>query len=131
MTHEQAINPQNTALLWTHNIDSDRIYPLKEAIEIYITECKDNDESPLDVVQIHAFKKKEMSVDWFVEDAIENLMMRLDEEYGNYDDPTEITQKMKDAASVFVKAVVADYDIWQHEPIGSVEIKVSDYWSES
>lgn len=125
-----AIHPSNTELLWTHNTDSDHIYQLKEAVAIYVEECQDNDEQPLDVVQMHAFKKKEMSADWFAEDAIDNLIMRLDEEYGNYGDPTEITQKMKDAASVFVKAVIADYDIYQHEPIGSIAVKVSDYWSE-
>lgn len=125
-----AIHPSNTDLLWTHNVDSERVYPIAQAIEIYAEECLDNDEQPLDAVKMHAYEPKKIGAEWYAEHTLECLIENLDEEYGHLEDATEITQPMKDAALAFVRAVTAEYKVWQHEPIGSVAVKVSDYWSE-
>lgn len=131
MSEENSINPSDTALLWTHDIDSDHVYKIDEAVGMYIYECEYNGEKPAEVITMHAFKHKEMNADWFADGALEDLIMRLDEEHGHPEDATEPTQQMKDAALAFVRAVTAEYTVWQVESIGRIEIKISDYWSAS
>jgi hypothetical protein len=57
--------------------------------------------------------------------AIELALENLDEEYGDPDGSyTGPTDSMKEAASKFGKAIVADYKPWMCEPTGE-EVKVT------
>lgn len=126
------ISPNDSALRWHYSNECETVYcSVKEAVEMYIEECSDNDESPSEVIEIHAFKHKNIYVTWLALDAIDNLIMRLDEEYGHPEESTEATQDMKDAALAFVETVSAKYHVWQVEAIGSIQIKIIDYWSAS
>jgi hypothetical protein len=53
------------------------------------------------------------------ENALENLLINLDEEYGDPDDHwTEPTENMKKAALTFAKEVLKEYVPWACEPTG-------------
>jgi hypothetical protein len=52
---------------------------------------------------------------------IEKLFESLDDELADPDgDPTEPTEAVNAAALALARAVIADYDVWAHEPTGGV-----------
>lgn len=60
-----------------------------------------------------------------VDTVLDALIERLDEEHGNPDgDPCDVTEKMKEAALTFVKAVVAEYTVWGCEVVSEEEVDV-------
>ena len=57
----------------------------------------------------------------------EHVIEDLDGEYGGGDDPTDITQAMIEAASVFLEVVRREYRVWQCEPVHEVLVDVSEW----
>ena len=125
--HSKEIDPSDTSLLWSHDKHAERVHPLDGALDNYFYECEDNEVEPSEVVTMYAFKKKDVDKNWLANCALDELIERFDGEYGDPEDETKVTQKMKDAALAFVSAVVAECDAWQVEDVGSVELKVSDW----
>lgn len=130
MTQEingKAIDPSDASLLWSHDKHAERVHPLNTAWDIYFQDCEDNDVEPSEVVTMYAFKQKTVNEQWLANCALDALIERFDDEYGDPEEYTQATQVMKDAALAFVHAVVAECDAWQVEDVGSVELKVSDW----
>ena len=51
------ISPNDSALRWHYSNECETVYcSVKEAVEMYIEECSDNDESPSEVIEIHAIQ---------------------------------------------------------------------------
>lgn len=72
------------------------------------------------------FTPKASDADW----ALEYLLENWDEEYGNPDVATTVTDGMKKAAQQFVDAIRAEYHVWCCEPILAVTVPVRE-WVES
>ena len=76
-------------------------------------------------IKILVFKRRDIGGEAraksIAESAIEDALERLDEEYADPDgDYTEATEKVKEAALAFGRAVVANYVAWTCEPTGEV-----------
>lgn len=125
--NSKAIDLNDTSLLWSYDKHAERVSPLNTAWDIYFQDCEDNDVEPSEVVTMYAFKQKPVNEQWLANCALDALIERFDDEYGDPEDETTITQAMKDAALAFARAVVADCDAWQVEDAGSVELKVSEW----
>lgn len=121
------IDPSDDSLLWSYDKHAERVYPLHTALDNYFNDCEDNEVEPSEVVTMYAFKKKAVNEEWLVGFVLGELIERFDDEYGDPEEETKVTQTMKDAALAFVRAVVAECDARQVEDVGSVELKVSDW----
>lgn len=81
--------------------------------------------APLEgTLEIAGFIHEEISIGHHADSALENLLEWLDEEYGNPDDYTRPSEKMKAAAQTFVKAVAEDYHVWACREVWSETIDV-------
>ncbi len=61
------------------------------------------------------------------DDILENLLERLDEDYGPPEDSTDKTDAMKEAAKVFVQAVLDEYLVWRCEVVERKTIDVPEW----
>src|ERR1700690_4114385 len=57
---------------------------------------------------------------------LEDLIEWLDEEYGG-EDPSDITEAMKEAEKAFVAVILKEYVPWQMEPVVKEEINVTEW----
>jgi hypothetical protein len=121
------INPSDDTLLWSHYQHAERVYPLHTALDNYVYDCEWDDVEPLEVITMYVFKQKVVNEQWLARFTLDVLIERFEEEYGDIENETEVTQPMKDAALAFVRAVVAECDARQVEDAGSAELKVSDW----
>jgi hypothetical protein len=125
--HSKEIDPSDDSLLWSHNKHAERVHPLHTALDNYFYDCEWDDVKPLEVITMYAFKQKAVNEKQIADFVLCELIERFDDEYGDPEDETKVTQKMKDAALDFVRAVVAECDARQVEDAGSIELKVSDW----
>lgn len=59
------------------------------------------------------------------ESALEDLLERLDEDYGDPDgDPTDPTEKMQQAEAAFIRVVLDEYVPWSCEKVCEEEVDV-------
>lgn len=73
-------------------------------------------------IRVLVYRKATMGEpEMFADCVIEDLLDRMDEEYGNPDgDLAVATPTMREAATTFVKTVMAEYTPWECEPTGEV-----------
>ncbi len=121
------INPSDDTLLWSHYQHAERVYPLHTALDNYVYDCEWDDVEPLEVITMYVFKQKVVNEQWLARFTLDVLIERFEEEYGDIENETEVTQPMKDAALAFVRAVVAECHVNQVEYVGSVELKVNEW----
>ena len=80
-----------------------------------------------ETIEIHEFRRR-IVVCQDGSRQLEDLLEKLDEEYGNMEGYIAPTPAMKAAAESFVEAVVAEYHVWQCEPTGRTEtVNVLDW----
>lgn len=125
--HGKEIDPSDASLLWSHDKNAEHVHPLDGALDNYFYDCEWDGVEPSEVVTMYAFKQKAVKEEWLADFALYELIERFDDEYGDLEDETKVTQTMKDAALAFVRAVVAECDVNQVEDVGSVELKVSEW----
>lgn len=58
---------------------------------------------------------------------VEDVLERLDEEFGNWEEGTEPTEAMLEAARTFHKAIIAEYSVWTCEVVETVEVDVAEW----
>lgn len=77
-----------------------------------------------ETVEVKGYVRREPSISEYEGAMLENLIERLDEEYGDPDayHATPASENMKAAELVFIKAVLAEYESWQCEPVITKEI---------
>ena len=121
------ISTSDDTLLWSHDKHAERVYPLNTALDNYLYDCEWDGVEPSEVVTMYAFKQKAVKEAWLADFVLDELIERFDEEYGDPEDETKVTQKIKDVALDFVRAVVAECDARQVVDAGSIELKVSDW----
>lgn len=125
--HSKEIDPNDDSLLWSRDKHAERVYPLHTALDNYVYDCEWDDVEPLEAITMYAFKQKAVNENWLADFVLDELIERFDDEYGDTEEETKVTQAMKDAALAFVRAVVAECDARQVEDAGSIELKVSDW----
>ena len=124
LAQDKAIDPSDASLLWTYTKHAERVHPLHTALDNYFYDCEWDGVEPSEVVTMYAFKCKDVNEKWLADFALEAIIERFDDEYGDLEDETKVTQTMKDAALAFVRAVVAECDARQVEDVGSVELEL-------
>ena len=110
--------------------DRERLYAttVDEAIETYL---KDNDllDSPSEwpeTVTIARFRPMKAMLD--AGDVLERILEELDEDYGDWEsEPDKPTDKMKEAAQVFVDAILAEYRVFNLESDTRAEYSLSEW----
>lgn len=96
----------------------------EDAVDDYLDHCWPNWPR---VVEVQAYRRMEVVAPAW--GPLEDLLERLDEDYGDRDGATQPTEGMKRAEKVFIDAVLSEYVPWQCEPIdGRVEVvDVADF----
>ena len=85
------------------------------------------EDSPQEVT-VYGYKRMEPpSEEKLGAEMLEWVLEYLDCELGNPDEMTETTERMKEAARVFAREVLADYRVWACEIVETKRVKVSDY----
>lgn len=101
---------------------------IKDAVELYVEDCLDRDEPPLDTVMIQAYNKAKIT-DLFLDRFLDDIVESLNDEYsyeGDYDylGCSEVT----DAWNNFKEAVRNNFNVTILERVGKpFEVKVVDY----
>lgn len=81
-----------------------------EAIEYYLDDIEEGKEP--DTVKVYGFARQEIADNENGIGVLEDFLAFLDENYGDPDgDCTEMTDKMKKAAKVFVDTVISEYEV--------------------
>lgn len=65
-----------------------------------------------ETLTLAGFARMEPDAERWPESVLEDFLNCLDENYGNPDDYTDPTEGMKEAAKVFVEAVLKEYTAW-------------------
>lgn len=96
-----------------------------EAIEAHLDNVVDFRPLPEEIT-IYGWKKVALEPrrDCLVDLAIEPVLERLDEDYGDPEEATEPTEAMLAATRAFIDAVLADYKVWRCEPCGQQTVAV-------
>lgn len=71
-------------------------------------------------IEVHVFRRMKVNPDRLAERTLERIIEDLDEDYGDPDNPTELTEAMKAAAKQFIEALLKEYVVWNCEPTGEV-----------
>lgn len=89
----------------------------------------DGAEQPLpETVTVYGWAQMELPAPKnHAEMVLDEILLSLDEEYGNPEEETEQTDAMKAAALAFVNAIYAEYPVWMCEHITSRVVKVADH----
>jgi hypothetical protein len=111
-----------------------------DAIDAYLDEeLSPEDDDPLAVVkakfgetlEVYAFKRRVMDhTDPDPERVLEDVLERLDEEYGG-EDATEPTEPMKAIAEAFCATIRAEYGVWQCDGCGSAKVNIETWVREN
>lgn len=110
--------------------DEERLYhtSIAEAVEFYMDEI--SEENRPETVEVHKFVRVKcdgVNVSALLDDVIE----RLDEEYGDPDEPTDHTDAMIDAASKFAAVIEREYVPWCCEKVETVTVNVAEVLSDA
>ena len=100
-------------------LDADRLVhrDADAAIEAYL----DGVDIFPDTVQVQAYVPKEIEeehLEWAANDALDVLLEKLDEDFGDPDEATEWTEKWRSEALVFARAVVSTYQVGAYVTCG-------------
>ena len=111
--------------------DRERLYAttVDEAIEEYV-DGSDLPEKPRedwpDTVTIARFHPMKATLD--ASDVLERILEELDEDYGDWEtEPDKPTEKMKEAAQVFVDAILAEYRVFNLESDTRAEYSLREW----
>lgn len=97
-----------------------------EAIEYYLDDIEEDKEP--DTVKVYGFARQEIADNEDGIGILEDFLANLDENYGDPDgDCTEITDKMKKAAKVFVDAVISEYEVWTCDCVYEEEVDLGKW----
>ena len=99
---------------------------IDEAVQEYF-EYLDPPDWPKEV-EVKAFVRKEVSERErrnLAEQALEELIERLDEEYGNPEEATEFDDVARAVAREFVDKIIANYEIWGCEESTKENLQVN------
>ena len=79
----------------------------EDAIKELLDDCDPGDWP--DEIIVYGFDRMEPDPRVFSESLLEQILERLDEDFGDPDNETEITTEMRDAESTFIRAVLDEY----------------------
>ena len=102
------------------------------AIE-YILDGMDEEEGELGIcgyVRKELPKRESKGFEYEVGNVIENLLERLDEDYGG-EDGTEITEEMREAGRIFISNMFKLYQPWQCEIVKKEVINIKEWITEN
>ena len=77
---------------------------------------------------VEVVKWVQMEVQWQHFHPLEDMLERLDEDYGDQETGTEPTDTMIEAEKVFTEAIKKDYHVYMCEPQGKPIIISTAYW---
>jgi len=100
---------------------------LDEAIEGIIEDWGDE---PRKTLELCGYVRRVLDETWWAEGILEDIIERLDDEYGG-EDSTEITEEMKKAAKSFVRKMTSLYTPRQHEIVERKTIDVAAWVKEN
>ena len=95
-------------------LDSRHPDPIEGYVEVVCYEHRPASASSIDTVSL-----------------LEDVLERLDEEYGGPDEPSESTKEMEVAAKEFAEKIIAEYTVWQCEPILTVIVDALEWAKEN
>lgn len=93
-----------------------------------IGELLGDTEEVLDTMVICGYAR--MAPDFGHYGPLEDVLMRLDEEYGNPDDYTEANEAMKDAEKAFIAVIEKEYEVWACEEVCRETVNVRQWMDE-
>lgn len=98
----------------------------------YIESILDNEyENQPKEITVCAFKRMVPSVDEYTHIFIDDLLERLDEEYGSPEgDIDKPTKGMIEAECIFIKAVIAEYHPWACEEVSRRVVSIAKWKKE-
>lgn len=88
---------------------------LDEAVEGHLDYLEPVEDWPEELAVL-AYRRVVVSAgeqELFAELALEEAIERLDEEFGNPDSATDVTDGMKKAAVLFIETVLEEYNVWR------------------
>lgn len=98
-----------------------------EAVEAHLDRRVEALESPpIASVTVYGYKRKKLdgpNEDLLLEDVLE----RLDEEFGSPHEATEPTPAMVEAAEAFCSVIRAEYHVWQCEQVAKARVDVAKW----
>ena len=117
---------------WSCNEDDECLTAteMEEAIDDFLNE---NDDLPakLTVYGFNHVVIDKKTKDWLVRQTLEDMLERLDDEYGNPDDNiTKATEETKAASKEFVDKIVSSYYVWRCDQVAKVEINMAEWLKE-
>jgi hypothetical protein len=134
-TEVKEATTERTPTLWTHNDMAERINAttIAEAVEEWADAWVCDNDGPLpETVTLYGFAPRPFPDPSFFDDFIlEGLIERLDEDHGDPEEPTEITDAMRTACREFVAKVYAEFRPWMCEIVTEQTVRVADYYTPS
>lgn len=128
LTEEILNSPEPKVICWSCNPDAEVLgRDPDQAILDYLDEYLDRDEETPETVILYGYARMPVKVD--PEQILEDIIERLDEEYGdpdgNFDTP--ISDDMKKAAQYLAAVVERDYESWACYQVSETTIDVKKW----
>lgn len=124
---EDVINDREI-IYWSCNQHQEKLSCVSknEAIEYYLDDIEEGKEP--DTVKVYGFARQEIADNEDGIGVLEDFLVFLDENYGDPDgDCTEMTDKMKKAAKVFVDTVISEYEVWTCDCVYEEEVDLKKW----
>lgn len=82
-------------------------------------------------ITVTGYEHDEVDMDAKAEWVLTELLENLDEDYSNPNASTDVTPKMKEAARVFVKAIMEDYVVWPCHETCTAKVNTLEWLKEN
>jgi hypothetical protein len=127
-------NKMNQAKYWSCNEYEELLTEtsIDDAVQQFVDNAAENEiPNMLTVYGFNPVKINKNIKDVFGLSALENMVERLDEDFGNPDDDSELTEEMKVAAKDFSEKIIDLYHVFRCEQVDEVEINMVEWCKEN
>jgi hypothetical protein len=117
------------AKYWSCNQDEELLTAttIDEAVQEFIDGCE---EIPIKV-KVFGSAPMEVKWDYYGERALRDMLESIDEDYGDPDNSTDITDEMEKAAKEFAEKISKLYHVWGCEQVDVVEVDMLEWCKEN
>ena len=104
---------------------------LETALADFFDEAGGPDGLPT-TIEIHGYRRRDLVFRGWQEPKflVDELLERLDEDYGNPDETTEATPFMVKAAEHFLECIKREYTVWACDAVLAIEVDVKTWFEQ-
>jgi hypothetical protein len=102
---------------------------MDDAIQEYLDSSDIDLHDPTITIMVNGFNKRDIRE--YDMKVLDDLLDKIDEEYGNPDKPYQPNKRLLDAEKEFVKVFLEEYDVWACDKVCEREINVHEWVKEN